>query len=72
MTKWRNRALRERGGRVGGLIAASRMTAQERQNRASRNGNITLQKYGIGYYSALGKLSARRKRAKQAQDAKEA
>lgn len=62
--KVKSRETRARRGRVGGLIAASRMTDAERSARATKGGTELLNLYGIPYYSALGKLSGRRRAAK--------
>ena len=42
-------------GRIGGLTVARNMTADQRQERASKAGNTTLRIYGTGFYSTLGR-----------------
>jgi hypothetical protein len=49
-------------GSIGGKIAASRMTPEQRSARASIAGNATLRSYGLSYYSFLGKLGSRKKK----------
>lgn len=46
----------------GGLIAAARLTAGQRSDRSQKAGNTTLSRFGIGYYSSLGKLSAAKRK----------
>ena len=63
--KLKLREVRARRGRVGGLLAASRMTDAERSARATKAANKTLELYGIPYYSALGKLSGSLRKARR-------
>src|ERR1035437_3793987 len=55
-------ALRQARGHEFGLRSAARLTPEQCSIRSSKCGNIVLQRYGSGYYSALGKLSAARNR----------
>lgn len=54
--------LRVQRGSINGKKSAARLTPEQHAINASVRGNIVLRRYGTGYYSALGKLSARKKR----------
>ena len=47
---------------LAGRLAASHLTPQQRIERSSRAGNTTLQRFGLEYYSALGRLSAQQRK----------
>lgn len=49
------------GSSRGGLIAAMRMSAEQRQDRARRGGVAVLSRYSQGYFGALGSVSRSRR-----------
>lgn len=51
----------EEAGRLGGLTAAHRMTAEERSERARKGGMAVLEKYGRGHMLRL-RLDARQEK----------
>jgi hypothetical protein len=60
-------ASRAIAGVVGGRNSAAKFTPEEHERRSAVRGQITLQRYGSEYYSALGRLSARRRQERLAQ-----
>jgi hypothetical protein len=54
--------VRQANGHIYGLRSAASMTPEQRSNRSTIAGNTILRQYGVGYYSALGKLSAKKNR----------
>jgi hypothetical protein len=57
--------VRQARGQMYGLRSAARFTTEQHSLLASARGNSTLQRFGLGYYSALGKLSAQKNRERR-------
>ena len=56
---------RENPGRLGGLAAARRMSAEARAERAAKGGNALARMYGLEHYARIAAASGERTRMRQ-------
>jgi hypothetical protein len=59
-----------KAGLIGGRVSAMKLSPEQRSARSTITGNITLQRFGLDYYSSLGKLSAQRRKERAEEKAR--